>query len=177
MTMITPSYLGETIEYSSLHACRSTLEDPTLLRSELDDWDLPTDFVAIRQKKADKSKTFTRRNAPIHPFLKRVMQAWFEVHPGGSFAFANEDGSPIHPRMATKYFRAALAGGKWRVLHGWHTFRHSLASNMASASTDQRVINEILGHHTDEMERRYRHLLPQKQDNAMRALFSNAVPS
>ena len=32
MTMITPSYLGETIEYSSLHACRSTLEDPTLRR-------------------------------------------------------------------------------------------------------------------------------------------------
>lgn len=31
MTMITPSYLGETIEYSSLHACRSTLEDPTKL--------------------------------------------------------------------------------------------------------------------------------------------------
>ena len=33
MTMITPSYLGETIEYSSLHACRSTLEDPTSIRS------------------------------------------------------------------------------------------------------------------------------------------------
>ena len=32
MTMITPSYLGETIEYSSLHACRSTLEDPTWSR-------------------------------------------------------------------------------------------------------------------------------------------------
>ena len=34
MTMITPSYLGETIEYSSLHACRSTLEDPTLADAE-----------------------------------------------------------------------------------------------------------------------------------------------
>ena len=34
MTMITPSYLGETIEYSSLHACRSTLEDPTELPRE-----------------------------------------------------------------------------------------------------------------------------------------------
>ena len=33
MTMITPSYLGETIEYSSLHACRSTLEDPTKMRT------------------------------------------------------------------------------------------------------------------------------------------------
>ena len=32
MTMITPSYLGETIEYSSLHACRSTLEDPSSIR-------------------------------------------------------------------------------------------------------------------------------------------------
>ena len=34
MTMITPSYLGETIEYSSLHACRSTLEDPTQVKCE-----------------------------------------------------------------------------------------------------------------------------------------------
>ena len=34
MTMITPSYLGETIEYSSLHACRSTLEDPTNLTAQ-----------------------------------------------------------------------------------------------------------------------------------------------
>ena len=33
MTMITPSYLGETIEYSSLHACRSTLEDPTAVEA------------------------------------------------------------------------------------------------------------------------------------------------
>ena len=36
MTMITPSYLGETIEYSSLHACRSTLEDPTVFTMEGD---------------------------------------------------------------------------------------------------------------------------------------------
>ena len=35
MTMITPSYLGETIEYSSLHACRSTLEDPTAELQEI----------------------------------------------------------------------------------------------------------------------------------------------
>ena len=35
MTMITPSYLGETIEYSSLHACRSTLEDPTAVPKQI----------------------------------------------------------------------------------------------------------------------------------------------
>ena len=37
MTMITPSYLGETIEYSSLHACRSTLEDPITESLEVPD--------------------------------------------------------------------------------------------------------------------------------------------
>ena len=43
MTMTTPSYLGETIEYSSLHACRSTLEDPTYHLEIFDDFfRLPT---------------------------------------------------------------------------------------------------------------------------------------
>ena len=41
MTMITPSYLGETIEYSSLHACRSTLEDPTVETRVVTDLDGP----------------------------------------------------------------------------------------------------------------------------------------
>ena len=52
MTMITPSYLGETIEYSSLHACRSTLEDPThrpeLARRAWTTWDRLTAGVAAR---------------------------------------------------------------------------------------------------------------------------------
>jgi hypothetical protein len=42
---------------------------------------------------------------------------------------------------------------------------------MASAGVDQRIINEILGHHTEEMERRYRHLLPRKQEHALNGLF------
>ena len=44
MTMITPSYLGETIEYSSLHACRSTLEDPTPAWAEHTSW-IAVDYV------------------------------------------------------------------------------------------------------------------------------------
>jgi integrase len=142
-----------------------------MLRSERDDWDFGTGAVSIRQKKADKSKTFTRRTVPIHGTLAEIMSGWFKVHPGGPWTLCTADSSPIGPRMATKYFRAAVAGGKWKVLHGWHTFRHSLASNMASAGVDQRLISEILGHHTEEMERRYRHLLPRKQADALQGLF------
>ena len=56
MTMITPSYLGETIEYSSLHACRSTLEDPTVASSNPDtQWTYRIDYTP---RSAD---TFTAR--------------------------------------------------------------------------------------------------------------------
>ena len=47
MTMITPSYLGETIEYSSLHACRSTLEDPT--------FGLVLNFAAVKHVRSEKN--------------------------------------------------------------------------------------------------------------------------
>ncbi len=142
-----------------------------LVRSERDDWDFEAGSVSIRQKKADTSKTFTRRNVPIHPDLADVMKKWFEEQPGGRWTIATEDGLPIDPKAATKYFRRTLEGGKWSVLRGWHVFRHSLASNMASAQVDQRIINEILGHHTDEMERRYRHLQPREQAHALHSLF------
>ena len=51
MTMITPSYLGETIEYSSLHACRSTLEDPTELERRLKLSDYFTDVKLLPGQK------------------------------------------------------------------------------------------------------------------------------
>ena len=148
-----------------------------MLRSERDDWDFDSGVVAIRQKKADKTKSFTRRSVPIHPALAEIMRAWFSNHPGGPWTIATEKGLPIGPQISTGYFRRLMKGGKWCVLHGWHTFRHSLASNMASAGVDQRIINEILGHRTEEMERRYRHLLPGKQENALSALFRNGAAS
>ena len=40
-------------------------------------------------------------------------------------------------------------------------FRHSFASNLAAASVDQRIIDEWMGHQTEEqMRTRYRHLFP-----------------
>ena len=143
-----------------------------LLRSERSDWDFESGVVVLRETKCDQSKLFTRRHVPLHPDLATVMHDWFRSHPGGPMAFVTEDGNPIMPRLATRYFRRAVAWSrKWRVLHGWHIFRHSLASNLASAGKDPRIINEILGHRTGEMEMRYRHLCPQIQADAIRGLF------
>jgi integrase len=146
-----------------------------MVRSDRDDWDFEGGIVALRERKADRSKTFTLRNVSIHPKLDQIMREWFDNHPGGQWTIADEDGVPLGGCKSTKHFRATVEGSKWEVLRGWHVFRHSLASNMASAGTDQRIINAILGHHTEEMERRYRHLLPSKQEHALSALFRNGA--
>lgn len=143
-----------------------------LLRSERDDWDFDSGFVSIRGMKDDRTMEFTRRLVPIHPDLAAVMTAWFQRVPGSNWAVSTTDGRPIGERMATRYFRRTVRGGKWEVLRGWHVFRHSLASNMAVAGVDQRDINKILGHRTDDMERRYQHLSPRKQEQSIHAMFN-----
>ena len=63
MTMITPSYLGETIEYSSLHACRSTLEDPTILHQARN----PAPILTVNPKLSHSPpQTLLRRLPPSH---------------------------------------------------------------------------------------------------------------
>jgi integrase len=148
-----------------------------ILHSERDDWDFDRSEVAIRQKKADRSKHFSMRRVWVNPFLAGVMREWFERNAGSKYAICSDTGKPVNERTATKYFRKALATSKWHILHGFHVFRHSLASSMAAAGVDQQTISGLLGHHTEEMERRYRRLFPRKQEQARRSLFGTATPA
>jgi integrase len=143
-----------------------------ILRSEIEDWNFANKSVAIRQTKGDSSKEFTIRHVPIHSALIEVMEAWFRTHPGGRYTITLDGrDAEMLPRMASKYFRQTVKGSKWNVLRGYHTFRHSLASIMASKGKDQRIIDSILGHSTEDMTRRYRHMFPSSQREAMDDLF------
>jgi integrase len=57
------------------------------------------------------------------------------------------------------------------VVRGFHVFRHSFASNLAAAGARQEVIDEMMGHQTEEMRRRYRHLFPQEKVDALTRAF------
>jgi integrase len=78
---------------------------------------------------------------------------------------------PLTPTECHDHFRRTLRGGKWRVVRGLHTLRHSVASCLAAAGVDQRIIDDILGHQSQEMQRRYRHLTPQVKSQAVLAVF------
>jgi integrase len=66
---------------------------------------------------------------------------------------------PLTSKEASYYFGKALEGSKWEVVPGFHVFRHSLASNAAAAGVRQEVIDGWMGHQTEDMRGRYRHLL------------------
>jgi integrase len=74
-------------------------------------------------------------------------------------------------KEATYHFDKVLEASKWEVLRGFHTFRHSFCSNLAREGVDQREIDELMGHQTEAMRRRYRHLFPQQRENAIKKLF------
>ena len=52
-----------------------------------------------------------------------------------------------------------------------HTLRHSVASCLAAAGVDQRIIDDMLGHVSEEMRRRYRHLTTAAKEQAVAAVF------
>jgi integrase len=72
---------------------------------------------------------------------------------------------------AHDHFRRTLEGSKWGRLRGWHVLRHSFVSNCAARGVDQRVIDTWVGHQTEEMRKRYRHLIPSAEQAAIRAVF------
>ena len=154
-----------------------------ILRSQLDDIDFAAGTVTIREKKRVRGQ-LTTRSVPMSPLLREVLRDWVPSHPGGSFTFAVPPGMErsknkhnsvrlITHDQAHDHFRRALAESKWSKAKGWHVFRHSFCSNCAAAGIDQRIINAWVGHQTEEMVKRYRHLIPDQQQKAIAEVFRN----
>lgn len=83
---------------------------------------------------------------------------------------------PVTPDEANDHLDRTLAGSKWEVLRGWHVLRHSFISALAAEGVDQRVIDEFVGHVTEEQRRRYRHLAPDVRRRAIGDVFDGGLP-
>ena len=142
-----------------------------LLRSEIDDFNFENNTVHFREKKKSRSKSVTFRSVPMSNDLRKTIETWLQSHPGGQLTFAHEDGRGISVNSASHHFEQTFKNSDWKVLRGYHVFRHSFCSNCASAGIDQRLINEWVGHQTEEMVKRYRHLFPEKQQQAINQVF------
>lgn len=142
-----------------------------ILRSQVEDFQFDGGTVLIREKKRDRSQWTTRR-VPLTPLLTTVIQTyWATDHPGGRFTIARSTDMPMKDATMDAAFEWFFRDSKWRVLRGYHVFRHSFASNLARHGADERVIDELMGHETEAMRRRYRHLFPEQRANAVSLLY------
>jgi integrase len=151
-----------------------------LLRVRVADVDFASGTVLLHEKKRARGRRTSRR-VPLSAFAQTVLRDWLAVHPGGQHLFCQSavvrsKSHRAEPIAVTRdeahdHFRRATSGSAWAVMRGWHVLRHSFASNCAAAGLDQRVINEWMGHQTEEMVRRYRHLFPDQQRQAIDKVF------
>lgn len=153
-----------------------------MIRSHIDDIDFDGQTAIIREKKRVRGELSTRR-VPLSPLLLTVMRDWLANHHGGNQTFCLEPtiarstktrqiGASLTRDEAHDHFKRTLADTDWDKLRGWHVFRHSFYSNCAAAGVDQRVINAWVGHQTEEMVRRYRHLIPGQQRQEIQRVFA-----
>ena len=76
---------------------------------------------------------------------------------------------------ANHHFKKVLAGSRWAVLRGWHVLRHSFVSACASRGVDKRYVESWAGHMSPEMSRRYAHLYPSSQQEALSSVFDQVA--
>jgi integrase len=151
-----------------------------LLRLRVDDVDFGSGTVLLHERKRTKGHRSSRR-VPMSVFVQQVLRNWLAIHQGGQFLFCQgsvigsktrrEQPIPVTRDEAHDHFHRVLADSQWSVLRGWHALRHSFASNCAAAGVDQRLIDEWMGHQTEEMVRRYRHMFPDQARKAIDVVF------
>jgi integrase len=154
-------------------------------RTRVEDVDFASAQILLREKKKSKEKD-TLRKVPMAEPLAEALREWLAVHPGGEQLFLKprnaqrpgKDHVPLRRPAAENHFKLTLKNSKWAKLHGWHLFRHSFASNLArSGQVDPSKIDELMGHQTEEMRKRYRHLFPEDMKNAMAVLTEMYAPA
>ena len=143
-----------------------------IMRSEIRDFDFTRGIATLREKKRQHSKSMSYRTVEIHPRLATILQAWFANHPGGKYTVCVQPNTPIAPDEALRTFEQTVAGSKWKVLRGWHVLRHSFCSICAMKGLRESTINSWMGHETESMRQRYRHLFPDVRQAEMGRAFS-----
>ena len=142
------------------------------------DVDFTYNYVTARSRKQSRSRQEVSRRIDLHPELKSHLLAWRNLRPSGQFVFSrSSELRSITIDQANKMFWQPMRKTSWCLNSkrnwfkvGFHTYRHSFASNLAAAGVDQRIIDEFMGHTTEAMRKRYRHLYPEHRRRAIDSL-------
>lgn len=146
-----------------------------MMRSQINDFDMVRQIVRVREKKKSRKHSISFRNIPMSGRLREAIQDWLPVHPGGTHTFCTTFSEPLTTSTARTYYKQAVRHSKWQCVRGYHVFRHSFASNLAAGGVDERTIDAFMGHQTEQMRKRYRHLFPDQMHSAIDSVFGGSA--
>jgi integrase len=166
------------VDYSFLlHAipAYTGLRRGEVLRLRWLDVNFTDSYVTARSRKQSRRKKEATRQIDLHPELKKDLLAWREKRPRGQYVICEADTlEPISNDRANRCFWQPMRHTGWCLDNakdwfkvGFHTYRHSFASNLAAAGVDQRIIDRFMGHQTEAMRKRYQHLFPKDRRSAI----------
>jgi integrase len=155
-----------------------------ILHLQWQDVDLETGIITARSRKQSSQDEETSRDIDVHAELLPELMEWRERRPKGQFVISRLNVlTPLEPNDANRAFWQPLRGTTWQLdgkrnwfKIGFHTYRHSFASNLAALGVDQRYIDRWMGHQTEAMRKRYQHLFPNKRREAIES-FSFGISS
>ena len=149
-------------------AAYSGVRRSELLRMKVED--VQDSRLLVRERKRIRGE-MSSRFVPLTQDLQSTLSSWLENHPGGEFLFARDSATCVTKDIAHKHLKSSLIKTRWNCIKGFHVFRHSFISALAIQSIDQRVIDEVVGHTSEQQRRRYRHLTPDVTANAVELVF------
>jgi integrase len=112
----------------------------------------------------DKTKNFSARSIPMTPDVQRIMEYMSEI-PTGPFKWTNYD----------------LCKARWNAVRkhlGWqddeqaclHACRHTFITNLVQENTNLFMVQQLAGHKSLAMTKRYTHLAPNDLEDVIKRL-------
>jgi integrase len=143
----------------------------------------PSEQYGLDWSKVDLTRSFvslpkTKTGRPRHIRLNAVAVTAFKVLQkrslnGQGRVFVNIQGQPL---LGYKHwFNPAVEEAGLRDF-AWYCLRHTFASRLAMAGVDILTISELMGHRTIQMTKRYAHLAPAHNQEAVDRLLSYQAP-
>ena len=135
------------------------------------DIDLKRRKITVRRSLVCGVESSPKNNRVRHiPILDDLFGVMTSRSQTSEYVFPGENGGPLLEHKCTQGLHAACRSAGLRLI-GWHTLRHTFASQLAAESVPIPAIQTLLGHSTIEMTMRYSHLSSSTLQTTISALL------